>query len=162
MIYTISTIIFIIFVIYKHESIEPSNFTGGIFLISIAVLALYGVGKLYCVEWKRVLSKSANSFSLILFFYEHLILPSSVTLFALGSNFISLNNFFILGILLIIGLGDWFQMTHKYIASVYRGPSELESKKLYLTYPPTARIDLIPMDFLFNVVLFFLVYKRLS
>ena len=146
-----------------HEFGMWATVTGGSIFSAMAVIALYFSGKLYCLEWRRILEKSGDSTSLPLAFYESVFLPGALIVLIAG---IEIANVTERGTLMMVAVGlfllsaDFLGLIRRYLLSVYHGPSELEARKLFLRYPPVDRIDLLPFDALFNLVLLWLLWKR--
>lgn len=163
MIYSLICVVSIFFATHKFGGFHSVR--GGAILLPAAATAVFVGCKLYCVEWERILIKMKKTSSVTLIIYESIILPLSITLIIIGEANVDIasSKFFFFGVIaLFVILSDLPRFTHNFLMLSYRGPSELEAKKLFLRYPPNSRSDLLPMDVLLNFVLAFFLYKRFS
>lgn len=144
-----------------HAKAIGSSIHGGAIFVLLLILTLYSVGKLYCLEWRKLVK---DGFAPVLSIYEGVVLPSATIMILLGQAPVHEiwnmpGSALLLGVLFVL-FGDWFGLTRNVIASAYPGINELESRKLFLHFPPTSRFDLLPLDVMFNATLFFILYKR--
>jgi hypothetical protein len=144
-----------------HGEIVASVVPGGVVFLYLIFIASYGVGKIYCIEWSKI---SKNKSGLGLFVYEKFLFPFALVLFFVGKTpFLFIEGkpaYLILVILFFVFLGDWAGSIKEIIQKWYHGISELEARKLFINYPPASRIDMLPLDFLLNGVLLYMLYTR--
>lgn len=130
-------------------------------LQALACVLILGVCKLYCIEWRKVMTLKGKSSSLGLVLYENLLFP--VVLIALMAPApplaISAGQRACLLVVFILS-ADPFGWFRRALESIYPGPNDLEARKLFLRYPAVNRLDLIPMDLLINFPLAFYLYRH--
>lgn len=144
-----------------NEEFGGGYFQGELFFFYIIFLAWYFIGKLYCIEWGKL---TKGQTGVVLFVYERLVLPFVLIFFFLGkAPFESVINkplYLVCVVLFFILLGDWFGIVKKNLFHWYPGASELEARKLFLTFPPASRLDMLPLDIYINGTYIFLIYKH--
>lgn len=167
MIYILSTLSLAYLVILSISQIE-ANASEFLIRKSIFIFAVfsvsYAVGKIYCIEWGKLVIIE-KKFDIMLFLYEKIIFPAALLFFIIGATVLPYStpkqNLHIYGIILFFLLGDWLGVVRSTIKRWYPGISPLEQKKLFLQFPPKSRLDMLPMDFYFNFMILFFIYKRI-
>lgn len=134
-------------------------------LLFIVYIGFYLIGKAYCIEWENIISEiSGKKKGLGLFLYEKLLLPTALLYLLKGKvPFISVADqpyVLTLVVVLYILLADWTEITKNTVRHWYPGVSDSEKKKLFLQFPPTSRIDMLPFDFFFNGAMLYFIYRE--
>jgi len=125
---------------------------------------LYGAGKTYIVVWEDIaISRKKNGIGL--FLYEKLFFPAAwLYLIKCKLPFSSIENQpYLLAsvVMLFILLGDWMGIIKRVVRYWYPGVSELEKGKLFLTFPPQSRVDMLPLDLYFNGIMAVIIYRQI-
>ena len=163
MIYYLFCIVAIFFSAYELGA--SHSVRGSFVLLTAATVAIYSVGKIYCIEWEQILVKTKKNNSILLIFYEKILLPAIICSIIVGKDGVETvahNYFWIKISILFLLLSDILKFNHYFLEKNYSGVSGLESKKLFLKFPPMSRFDMLPLDILLNFSLVFFLYKRFS
>lgn len=128
----------------------------------IVYIGFYGLGKLYCLEWENIIS--GKKIGIGLFLYEKLLFPTALLYLLKGKaplmSIVSQPYLLAPVALLFILLSDWAGIIKNTIRHWYPRVSDLEKKKLFLKFPPTSRIDMLPFDFWFNGAMMYFIYRE--
>jgi hypothetical protein len=150
--------------LHANAELTGNDFDRADWILFIVYALLYGGAKVYAVVWEDI-TISRKKMGVGLFLYEKFIFPSAWLYLIKGklpiSSIISQPDLLTMMIVLFIILGDWVGLVKGTVRHWYPGVSELESGKLFLTYPPTSRLDMIPIDLYFNGILAIIIWRQM-
>lgn len=131
-------------------------------LLWFVFLVLFvAVWKYYCLEWKKLSSKSSIRVLLDKLFYPAI----SVVLIGGSSHYSS--NFLeglvvASGITLLFALIDIDSSIGRSVATIFSDLNVTNRKMLYSRYPPKSRADILPMDLIVNIWIIVMIIKKVT
>ena len=129
-------------------------------LLWFVFLVLFvAVWKYYCLEWKKLSSKSSIRILLDRLFYP------AITVILIGSqshfSSPSLEGLAITsGVILFFALIDIDSSIGRSVANIFSDLNVMNRKMLYSRYPPKSRADILPMDLIVNIWIIVMIVKK--